>query len=105
MIFFDVAVDAGVSGTFSLTATERSNNPTIGGVTFDVIPTDIKNFGAELVDGGSSIVFAWEGINLVNVLTNANLVYPKWGILQAGVSSPVTNAISSETQLFYKLSE
>ncbi|WP_411828200.1 PEP-CTERM sorting domain-containing protein [Luteolibacter sp. AS25] len=38
IVFFDIILDAGTTGTFSITADERSNNPTINGITFDLIP-------------------------------------------------------------------
>ncbi|MFC5050756.1 PEP-CTERM sorting domain-containing protein [Rubritalea spongiae] len=36
MVFFDVTLDAGTTGTFTLAANERSQNATINGITFDV---------------------------------------------------------------------
>jgi hypothetical protein len=42
MVFFDVTVDKGTAGTFTIAASERSNNPTIGGLTFDAIPIKRK---------------------------------------------------------------
>ncbi|MDF7801931.1 hypothetical protein P4C99_20815 [Pontiellaceae bacterium B1224] len=48
-------------------------------------------------NGGS-----WAADVVCDVLTNANLIYPNWGVLQTG-TSPITNAISDEAQLFYKL--
>ncbi|WP_372806016.1 Ig-like domain-containing protein [Pontiella sp.] len=54
---------------------------------------------------GGNLVFSWEGNVSYDVLTNANLVYPKWGVAIPGATSPSTNAIGSEPQLFFKLSE
>ncbi|MGJ8641548.1 MAG: PEP-CTERM sorting domain-containing protein [Opitutaceae bacterium] len=38
MAFFDVTLDASTTGIFTLLTTEGGGNPTIGGITFDVIP-------------------------------------------------------------------
>jgi hypothetical protein len=38
MVFFDVTLDAGASGTFSILADESSSNPILNGITFDVVP-------------------------------------------------------------------
>ncbi|WP_372798719.1 Ig-like domain-containing protein, partial [Pontiella sp.] len=54
---------------------------------------------------GGSLVLSWEGTDTYDVLTNANLALPVWGVAQSNVSSPVTNAIGSEPQLFYMLSK
>ncbi|VGO13141.1 hypothetical protein PDESU_01695 [Pontiella desulfatans] len=54
---------------------------------------------------GSDLVFSWEGSATYDVLTNANLAYPNWGVAVSGAASPVTNAIGSEDQLFFRLSE
>ena len=52
---------------------------------------------------GDSLIMSWEG-GSYSVLTNANLLNTNgWGIAISGASSPVTNAISSEASLFYKL--
>ena len=50
-----------------------------------------------------SLIFSWTDGFSYNVLTNDDLVNGSWGVLTSG-SSPVTNAISSESELFYKLS-
>jgi PKD repeat protein len=63
---------------------------TLGDVTFGVI-------------SGSQVVLSWEAVGTCDVWTNANLVYPNWGVMASGVSSPVTNAIGSEALLFYEL--
>lgn len=55
MVFFDVALDANTTGTFTLLATEGGGNPTIGGVTFDVIP-EPATLGLVAMFGGG-IVF------------------------------------------------
>ena len=54
---------------------------------------------------GGNLVFSWEGSATYDVLTNANLAIPNWGVAIPAASSPVTNAVGSEPQLFYKLSE
>ncbi|VGO12987.1 hypothetical protein PDESU_01541 [Pontiella desulfatans] len=54
---------------------------------------------------GSDLVFSWEGAATYDVLTNANLVIPNWGVAIPNAASPVTNAIGSEPVLFFKLSE
>jgi hypothetical protein len=38
MLFFDVKLDAGTTGTFTIYADERSDNPILNGITIDVIP-------------------------------------------------------------------
>jgi hypothetical protein len=38
MVFFDITLDAGTIGTFTVSAIEGAANPTIAGLTFDVIP-------------------------------------------------------------------
>ncbi|VGO15447.1 hypothetical protein PDESU_04030 [Pontiella desulfatans] len=52
---------------------------------------------------GGDLVFAWEGGGTYDVLTNANLMFPNWGVAVPGASSPVTNAVGSEPVLFFKL--
>ncbi|MDF7806358.1 Ig-like domain-containing protein [Pontiellaceae bacterium B12219] len=54
---------------------------------------------------GSDLVFSWEGGATYDVLTNANLVYPSWGVAIPGAVSPVTNAVTDDPVLFFKLSE
>ena len=54
------------------------------------------------VSGGSMII-SWDSGGTFDVLTNASLVFPNWGVLKSGVTSPATNAIGSESVLFYKL--
>ncbi|MGJ8673530.1 sulfatase-like hydrolase/transferase [Rubritalea sp.] len=39
MVFFDITLDTGTTGTFTLAASESSSNPTIAGLTFDILPT------------------------------------------------------------------
>ncbi|MGJ8641546.1 MAG: hypothetical protein ACSHYA_19300 [Opitutaceae bacterium] len=36
MVFFDVTIEAGTTGTFTLAASENTNNPIVAGLTFDV---------------------------------------------------------------------
>jgi hypothetical protein len=53
-----------------------------------------------------SLSLSWDGDGTYNVLTNANLLNAEgWGIAVSNAVSPVTNAIGSESQLFFKLSE
>lgn len=52
---------------------------------------------------GSDVVLTWESGVICDVWTNADLAFPSWGAAESGVSSPVTNAIGSEPQLFYEL--
>jgi hypothetical protein len=52
---------------------------------------------------GSDLVFMWEGGGTYNVLTNANLLYPNWGVAVPTATSPVNIPVSSEPVLFYKL--
>lgn len=52
---------------------------------------------------GSDLVFTWEGGGTYNVLTNANLMNSGgWGVA-TNAASPITNAIGSDAQLFFKL--
>ncbi|VGO13224.1 hypothetical protein PDESU_01778 [Pontiella desulfatans] len=62
----------------------------------------IENFGLEMVSG--EVVLSWEGGGSFNVLTNEDLVYPNWGVMDSG-TSPITITVGDESQLFYKLSE
>jgi hypothetical protein len=62
------------------------------------------NFSMEAGSGGA-LVFSWEGGGKFNVLTNANLVYPKWGVAVPATTSPATTTIGSEPKLFFMLSE
>ncbi|MDF7826528.1 Ig-like domain-containing protein [Pontiellaceae bacterium B12227] len=57
------------------------------------------------VASGGDLIFSWEGGYAFDVLTNANLALPNWGVAIENASSPVTNAIGGESRLFYKLSE
>ncbi|VGO13216.1 hypothetical protein PDESU_01770 [Pontiella desulfatans] len=57
--------------------------------------------GVTVSDG--ALIMSWDDGRAYNVLTNVNLAYGEWGVSETGVSSPVTNAIGSESQLFYKL--
>lgn len=52
---------------------------------------------------GGSLIISWDSGGTFDVLTNENLVYPVWGVLESGATSPATNAVGSEAQLFYKL--
>lgn len=55
---------------------------------------------------GGQLVFSWEGGGTYNVLTNAHLWDEDgWGVAESGVTSPVTNAVGSSPQLFFKLAE
>jgi hypothetical protein len=54
---------------------------------------------------GSDMIFSWEGSSAYNVLTNANLQYPSWGVAVPSATSPVSIPVGSESVLFYKLSE
>ncbi|MDF7826517.1 Ig-like domain-containing protein [Pontiellaceae bacterium B12227] len=55
---------------------------------------------------GGNLVFSWEGTATYDVLTNANLQNASgWGVAIPSAASPVTNAVGSEAQLFFKLSE
>ncbi len=54
---------------------------------------------------GGSLIMSWEGGGTYNVLTNASLLNTNgWGVA-TNAASPVTNALGSESQLFFKLSE
>ncbi|WP_372846874.1 Ig-like domain-containing protein [Pontiella sp.] len=61
--------------------------------------------GVAIGVSGSDLVFTWEGGGTYDLMTNANLAYPKWGVAEQDAASPVTIAIGSESQLFFKLSE
>ncbi|MDF7809209.1 PKD domain-containing protein [Pontiellaceae bacterium B12219] len=63
---------------------------------------EIGEVGIATVSGGQ-VVLTWESGIEANVLTNASLVYPNWGVAVPNAVPPVTNAIGSEAQLFYKL--
>ncbi|VGO13212.1 hypothetical protein PDESU_01766 [Pontiella desulfatans] len=52
---------------------------------------------------GGSLIMSWDTGGSYNVLTNADLVYPNWGVA-TNAPSPVTISIGDETQFFYKLS-
>ena len=52
---------------------------------------------------GGDLTMSWEGGGTYNVLTNSDLTNPNgWSVMTSG-TSPITNAIGSEAQLFYKL--
>lgn len=51
MVFFDVTLDAGTTGTFTLTADERSANATINGITFDVAAVPEPSSAVMLLGG------------------------------------------------------
>jgi hypothetical protein len=107
MVFFDVTLSEGTSGTFTIAASEGSNNPTIGGITFDLgegAPV-IPNLGATVVIGGTGLVLSWDGAGTYNVLTNADLTNSEgWGVATNG-TSPIELQFGSESELFYKLSD
>ncbi|MDF7825985.1 hypothetical protein P4B35_18285 [Pontiellaceae bacterium B12227] len=65
-----------------------------------VAPTEIGDVSMEMIPG--NMVLSWDDGGTYSVETNANLLYGSWGTLQSG-TSPITNAIGSESQLFYRL--
>ena len=68
-------------------------------------PVEIGDISIQVGSGGE-IVLSWEGDATHDVLTNNNLLFPSgWGVADSGAASPVTNAATSDPQLFYKLSE
>ncbi|MDF7806433.1 PKD domain-containing protein [Pontiellaceae bacterium B12219] len=93
--------------TFSNFDQYPSGNPVIAYREFDVLgtPTVLTEIGdiAMGVISGGQVVLSWESETTCDVWTNANLVYPNWGVAETGVNSPVTNSIGSESQLFYEL--
>ncbi|MDF7802111.1 hypothetical protein P4C99_21750, partial [Pontiellaceae bacterium B1224] len=55
---------------------------------------------------GSNVILTWDGGGTFNVETNANLVYPKWSVLESDANSPVTHGVDgNKSQLFYRLSK
>jgi hypothetical protein len=58
-----------------------------------------------VVMGSGGLVLSWDGDESFDVLTNADLENPNWGVSVENTTSPVTNAVGSEAQLFFKLSE
>jgi hypothetical protein len=101
---------ASSGGILTITSVDDDGN-TIGAVSALMLTVAEAGdeSGASMISAtvsGGSLVLSWDGDGIYNVLTNANLLNADgWGIVTNGVSSPVTNTIGSEAQLFYKLSE
>lgn len=53
--------------------------------------------------GADGMIMSWDTGVAFDVLTNATLMYGDWGVYKAAVSSPVTNTVGDESQLFFKL--
>ncbi|MDF7825975.1 hypothetical protein P4B35_18235 [Pontiellaceae bacterium B12227] len=92
---------------FRLTKTFEPNqwDIPIGTATLIVSTTQVEIGDVTMGISGSDVVLSWEGDFTCDVETNANLVHPNWGVLESDATSPATNAISSEAQLFYRLSK
>ncbi|WP_372795839.1 Ig-like domain-containing protein [Pontiella sp.] len=75
------------------------------GITVELVSAAIPPVSIDL--SGNDLTFMWEGGGTYDLLTNANLVLPNWGVVISGATSPVTvtNATTSEPVLFFKLSE
>jgi hypothetical protein len=70
-------------------------------VSSGVGPTESPTVSSSVA--GGSLVLSWADGFMYNVLTNNDLTNTNgWGVMTSG-SSPITNAIGSEPQLFYKL--
>lgn len=50
MVFFDVTLDVGSTGTFTLAVSEKTNNATIGGLTFDVMSEPLSTITYDFDD-------------------------------------------------------
>lgn len=64
-------------------------------------PVESPTITASVTNG--SFILSWEGGGTYNVLTNSSLTNA-WDVAGSG-ESPFTNAIGSETQLFFKLQQ
>lgn len=65
-------------------------------------PTESPTISSSFTNG--SLIMSWADDYTYNILTNSDLTDPSgWGVSEAGAESPVTNAVGSETNLFYKL--
>ncbi|MDF7799606.1 hypothetical protein P4C99_09020 [Pontiellaceae bacterium B1224] len=62
---------------------------------------DVPPFSASMVEG--ALIMSWADGRSYNVLTNSDLAYGSWEMSKTGVPSPVTNAVSEEAVLFFKL--
>jgi hypothetical protein len=113
MVFFDVTLDEGVSGVFTLAASQNGgDNPTIAGVTFDVIQdgeTPIESFVIGSIVGGTEVALSWmsAGGESYGVESTTNLVEGPWVEITNGISGndavvSVTNALT-EQQQFYRV--
>jgi hypothetical protein len=94
------------SYAFLTFASDQEVEPIINSVKLNAAsekPTEPPVIYAVMGSGG--MVMSWDGNASFDVLTNANLVFPNWGVAVENATSPVTNAVGSEAQLFFKLSE
>jgi hypothetical protein len=98
--------DFSKSYAFVTFASDQEIEPIINSVKLNAateLPLEPPVISAAMASGG--LVMSWDGNASFDVLTNANLVYPNWGVAVENATSPVTNGVGSETQLFFKLSE
>jgi hypothetical protein len=113
MVFFDVIIDEGASGTFTLAASQNGgDNPTIAGVTFDVIQgveTPIKSFVIGSIVSSTEVALSWMAVDgeSYGVESTTNLVDGPWIEMTNGISGndamiSITNSILDK-QVFYRV--
>ncbi|MDF7801955.1 Ig-like domain-containing protein [Pontiellaceae bacterium B1224] len=109
MLFFDVEIGEGVTGTFTLYGV-NDVNPTIAGVTFDrnfTEVSDIPDFGGEVISGGTEIVLSWMtswGTSYGLEATD-DLMFGVWSPVVENIDGidgliSVTNSIADDLQFF-----
>ena len=75
----------------------------IQGLTLTAKEVVVDDVAIDVVDG--NVVLSWESGGTFNVETNANLMFPDWGVLESDATSPAIYAPGGEAQLFYRLSK